>query len=231
MHKTTPNGHGESFADFIERERRKAAEPEREGPEDTEDDDSEDVDDAWDQHDEEQAAAKVVKGIESCTDWKDEFRDLLEAAPESEPQEQQRERWKPPEEDEPAPEPKPPQSVAEVVEEAARAARDQRELRKDCPSFWINKELANCREIHNDTELKAIGLLNSLMQKHGYAYVSNEQFAIWMKMKNSESARHLLARLTKRGLIENIDRRKDRVKWVVRKALQNPPRTRNKSRQ
>jgi hypothetical protein len=188
------------------------------------DDSPEDLDDAWDQYDEEQAAAKTVKGIESCTDWIDEFRGLIEPGDMPAPPERERKPWKPPEEDKSAPELKPQRSAAELVNEAVRAASNQRELRQDCPSFWINKKLANCREIHNDTELKAIGLLNTLMMKHGYAYVSNEQFALWMRMKNTESARHFLARLAKRELIENIDRQRDRMKWVVRQDLQNPKR-------
>jgi hypothetical protein len=48
-------------------------------------------------------------------------------------------------------------------------------------------------------------------------------------MKKSESARHLLGRLAKRGLIENIDRQRDRIKWVVRQDLQNPKRAGSKS--
>jgi hypothetical protein len=195
-----------------------------------------DLDEAWEQHREEKVA-KPLSG--SGQDWIEDFKtmDWLE--------EDEKEPWKPPEEEvlipnesthefgerqtPPAAVPKaPPAAVqptpAEVVEEAIREASNQRELRQDCPSFWTNKALANCPEIRNDTELKAIGLLNTLMKKHGYAYVSNEQFAVYMKMDNSESTRHLLARLAKRGLIKNTDKQRNRIKWVVRKDLQNPRR-------
>jgi hypothetical protein len=220
MDKTTPHCHAETFAAFVERDRKKIAEAQ--SLENT--DDGNDLDDAWEQYEEETAAARSAgKRRQSATDWINDFepraesetgdQDLAEAPHEA------------------APEPEPQRSVGEVVEEAIRVAGSRRELRQDCPSFWINKKLANCREIRNDTELKAIGLLNSLMQKHGYAYVSNEQFAVWMRMKNSESARHLLTRLAKQGLIENIDRRRDRIKWVVRQDLQNPKRAGSKSQQ
>jgi hypothetical protein len=43
MHKTTPNGEVESFANFVERDRKRIAE------ESQEDADVEDLDDAWEQ--------------------------------------------------------------------------------------------------------------------------------------------------------------------------------------
>jgi hypothetical protein len=192
----------------------------------------EEIDDAWEQDREEKAV------VSTAGDWIDDFKSMDWSWDLGQEQDEEKhEPWKPPEESAPAvvsktapasaaPTPAVPPTPAEVVEEAIQTASNHRELRQDCPSFWINKKLANCPEIRNDTELKAIGLLNSLMQKHGYAYVTNEQFAVWMKMQ-SESARHLLARLTKRGLIKNIDRQRDRIKWVVRQDLQNPKRERH----
>jgi hypothetical protein len=207
MPRTTPNGHAEAFAAFVEEQDRLDRERAKAFQEQTEWDESpDDPDDAWAQYDEEQAAEKAVrKGSESSTDWIKDFAGFFE--PGAEPETGDQDLAEAPHQQAPAPEPEQQRSAGEAVEEAVRVASSRRELRQDCPSFWTNKKLANCREIRNDTELKAIGLLNTLMQKHGYAYVSNEQFAVWMRMKNSESARHLLARLTKRGLIENIDRR------------------------
>lgn len=106
----------------------------------------------------------------------------------------------------------------------AAEASHSRALREDCPSFWINKSLANCREIRNDTELICVGLLNTLMQRHGYAFVSNEQLKVWLRMKNTESVRHLLARLKRRAIIQNTGRRHNQVRWVVRVDLRNPRR-------
>lgn len=126
----------------------------------------------------------------------------------------------------PEPEPEPEPTVAKAVEEAVRRSNHQRDLRQDCPGYMINKKVANCSEIHNDTELKCIGLLNFLMRKHGYTYMTNEQLALWLRMKNSESARHLLARLCKRGLIENTGSRNGQIRWVVREDLRDPKKKR-----
>jgi hypothetical protein len=138
---------------------------------------------------------------------------------------EEEEPWEPPEE-EATEQPAGPQTAAEAVAEAVSRS-SHRELRQDCPGYMINKKLANCREVQNDTELKCIGLLNFLMRKHGYAYMTNKQLAIWLRMKNPESARHLLARLCKRGLLENTGSRHGEMRWVVREDLQDPKRRRS----
>jgi Helix-turn-helix domain len=136
------------------------------------------------------------------------------------------------EEDEPPPAPE-VTSPAEEVEEAATAAAaeeetsrrsDRRELTEECPFYIINRKLANCRVL-TSTERCCIGLLNSLMQKHGYAFVSNEQLALWLCMKSPDSVRNMLAKLAKAGFLKDTGRSNLEVRWVVREDLRNPKRT------
>jgi hypothetical protein len=129
--------------------------------------------------------------------------------------------------------PPPVTSAAEEIEEAATAAAveeetsrksERRELTEECPLYIINRRLANCRVL-TSTERCCIGLLNSLMQKHGYAFVSNEQLALWLCMKSPDSVRNMLAKLAKTGFLKDTGRRNLEVRWVVREDLRNPKRT------
>jgi hypothetical protein len=52
----------------------------------------------------------------------------------------------------------------------AKAVASSSGLTEECPLYVINRAVANCRVL-TSTERCCIGLLNSLMQKHGYAYV------------------------------------------------------------
>lgn len=116
------------------------------------------------------------------------------------------------------------QSIAEAIkaEVAAAEASDPRELTTECPLYIINRKVANCRVL-TSTERCCIGLLNSLMQKHGYAYVSNEQLAWWLGMKTN-SVRNMLTKLTSQGFIKNTGRRHLEIRWVVCQEMQNAKR-------
>jgi hypothetical protein len=122
--------------------------------------------------------------------------------------------------------PDPAEMVAEAVRTAEEQANPSSELTDECPFYIINRKLANCKTL-TSTERCCIGLLNSLMQKHGYAYVSNEQLAWWLDMKSSNSVRNILAKLTKMRLIQNTGRRNLEIRWVVCPELQNPKRDRS----
>ena len=123
------------------------------------------------------------------------------------------------------PQPEEPLTAAEeAIAEAVRRSGDRSTgLTEQCPLYIINRALANCRVL-TSTERCCIGLLNSLMQKHGYAFVSNEQLALWLCMKSPDTVRNMLARLTKMGFIANTGRRHLEIRWVVCQELQNPKR-------
>jgi hypothetical protein len=192
-----------------------------------------DIDDAWDQHDEdvqEQSAPDYDRESDVASGSVDDIPCELgeEFAMDSEPDEPTLNS--PPEPEGLLPEKDPAEEIAEAVQKAKATALQETSnpthLTDECPLYIINRQLANCRVI-TSTERCCIGLLNSLMQKHGYAYVSNEQLAWWLDMKSSNSVRNMLAKLTKMRLIQNTGRRNLEIRWVVCPELQNPKRDRS----
>src|SRR5258708_17799273 len=97
-------------------------------------------------------------------------------------------------------------NAQEAAAKAACSHSSQEYLTEECPLYIINRALANCKTI-TSTERLCLGLLNSLMQKHGYAFVSNEQLALWLCMKSPDSVRNMLAKLVRMGFLRDTGRR------------------------
>jgi hypothetical protein len=179
-----------------------------------------DIDDAWDQHDEdmEEQFAPDYDREKETESAHDILREIAEDFGNPLPKREV-----------PA-KPDPAEEIAEAVRRAKATASEEAThptgLTNECPLYIINRQLANCRVL-TSTERCCIGLINSLMQKHGYAYVSNEQLAWWLDMKSPNSVRNMLAKLTKMRLIQNTGRRNLEIRWVVCPDLQNPKRDRS----
>jgi hypothetical protein len=176
----------------------------------------EDIDDAWQQDREDR---ETKQQPEDCRDTRGGLDDIFQSI-----KNEYREVSKPTGQPDPIPEPEHSQTAAEAVAEAVSRSSDRSGgLTEECPLYIINRALANCRVL-TSTERCCIGLLNSLMQKHGHAFVSNEQLALWLCMKSPDTVRNMLARLTKMGFIANTGRRHLEIRWVVCQDMQNPKR-------
>jgi hypothetical protein len=98
----------------------------------------------------------------------------------------------------------------------------RKQLVDHCPAYYINERVANFRGI-NATERCCLGLLNALMKKHGYAYVTDEQLAYWLDMK-PEGLRPIMRRLRQTGCVDETSRRRGVHRWVVRDHLRDKTR-------
>jgi hypothetical protein len=95
-------------------------------------------------------------------------------------------------------------------------------LRDDSPAYFINKKLANCREL-TSTDRCCVGLLNFLMKnKDGYAWVGYPQLAHWLGLKNSDVAYNLMRKLSKNGFIRDEGDYRGKHRWVVRDEWRDP---------
>ena len=93
------------------------------------------------------------------------------------------------------------------------------------PAYSINKEIANAyidslrRELTLN-ECNLLGLLNSLMQRYGYAFASYERLAHCLRMKPA-GVRSMINRLKNAGLLTDESTVYGKHRWVVRADLQN----------
>src|SRR6266481_3446491 len=76
------------------------------------------------------------------------------------------------------------------------------EIIDDCPGIGINTRLTKLRI----TERVCLALLNRLMDRHGYAYISNEQLAHWLGLQPTTVAR-MLGRFCSNGVIVRRNRK------------------------
>jgi hypothetical protein len=92
------------------------------------------------------------------------------------------------------------------------------------PYYRINKQLAGCWAISN-TESCLLGLLNYLMNVRGYASVSYEQLAWWLRLRKTyspKSMKQMVSRLVKAKFLDHLgSNEKDRQNLVVKPQWRN----------
>jgi hypothetical protein len=89
-------------------------------------------------------------------------------------------------------------------------------VREHCPAIYINDQLTNCDKL-TPNEQRCMGLLNFLMKNpRGYAFVSDQQLAHWLNLRNPASVDNMLRKFRKGGFVkdEGVDRY-NRRKLVV----------------
>jgi hypothetical protein len=104
---------------------------------------------------------------------------------------------------------------------AGKVTRWGVEIRDECPAYYINKKVANCRDL-SPNERCCMGLLNVLMKKYGYAFVSDAQLAHWLGLDKPNSAGNMLRKLSTNRFIANKSRKRGKHEWVVLPEWRNP---------
>jgi hypothetical protein len=95
-------------------------------------------------------------------------------------------------------------------------------LRDDSPAYFINKKLANCRQL-TSTDRCCVGLLNFLMKnKDGYAWVGYPQLAHWLGLKDKDVAYNLMRKLSMNGFIRDEGEYRGKHRWVVCEEWRDP---------